>query len=71
LFGVVSHQPQRARTLADVQRQSLRRPGTTPIQFTSFSKRGEADSFAPELSTALKLPAEDIVGIEPDADENY
>jgi hypothetical protein len=39
--------------------------------FTSFSKRGEGDSFAQELSTALKLPAEDIVGIEPDADENY
>lgn len=45
--------------------------GTTSIQFTSFGKRGEADSFAQELSTALKLPAEDIVGIEPDADENY
>jgi hypothetical protein len=45
--------------------------GTTPIQFTSFSKREQADSFAQELSTALKLPAKDIVDTEPDADENY
>jgi hypothetical protein len=44
--------------------------GTTPIQFTSFCKREQADSFAQELSTALKLPAKDIVGTEPDADES-
>jgi hypothetical protein len=44
--------------------------GTTPIQFTSFSKREQADSFAQELGAALKLPAKDIVGTEPDADEN-
>jgi hypothetical protein len=45
--------------------------GTTPIQFTSFKKREEANSFARELGTALKLPAKDVVGTEPDEDENY
>jgi hypothetical protein len=45
--------------------------GTAPIQFTSFGKREEANSFAQELGTALKLPAKDYVGTEPDADENY
>jgi len=45
--------------------------GTTPIQFTTFSKREQTDSFARELSTALKLPAKDIVDTEPAADENY
>jgi hypothetical protein len=45
--------------------------GTRPILFTSFGKREEANSFARELGTALKLPAKDYVGTEPHADENY
>ncbi len=42
--------------------------GTTPIQFTSFTKREEANGFANELGTALHLPAKDYVGTEPDED---
>ena len=49
----------------------MRRPGNDRIQFTSFSKREQADSFAQELSIGLKPPAKDIVDTEPDADENY
>jgi hypothetical protein len=45
--------------------------GIAPIQFTSFAKREDANSFAQELGAARKLPAKDYVGTEPDADENY
>ena len=45
--------------------------GTTPIQFTSFKRREQADNFAQELSTTLKLPAKDYVSTEPDDDQNY
>ena len=43
--------------------------GVKPIVFKSFGKREEAASFARELGAALKLPAKDYVGTEPDADE--
>ncbi len=43
--------------------------GVTPILFTSFKKREEAMGFARELGTALKLPARDYVGTEPDGDD--
>ncbi|GLR84782.1 hypothetical protein [Bradyrhizobium iriomotense] len=43
--------------------------GTTPITLSSFTKREDANSFANELGRALKLPARDYVGTEPDADE--
>ena len=42
--------------------------GVRPIQFASFKKREEATSFAHEIGTALKLPARDYVGTEPDDD---
>ncbi len=42
--------------------------GVTPIQFTSFTRREEANDFARELGTALHLPAKDYVGTEPDED---
>jgi hypothetical protein len=42
--------------------------GVTPIRFASFTKREEATGFAHEIGTALKLPARDYVGTEPDED---
>jgi hypothetical protein len=42
--------------------------GVTPILFSSFKKREEATDFAHEIGTALKLPARDYVGTEPDDD---
>ncbi len=44
--------------------------GTRPIALSGFSDRGEADELARELGDALKLPYQDVVGTEPDADEN-
>ena len=40
--------------------------GVKPIHLKVFSKREEATSFAHEIGTALKLPAKDYVGTEPD-----
>ena len=45
--------------------------GTTPIEFTSFKTREEANGFARELGAVLKLPSKDVVDTEPDPDENY
>ena len=42
--------------------------GVRPIMFKSFKKRDEATGFANELAAALKLPAKDYVGTEPDED---
>jgi hypothetical protein len=42
--------------------------GVTPIRFASFRKREEATGFAHEIATALKLPARNYVGTEPDED---
>ncbi len=42
--------------------------GVKPILFKSFKLREEATSFARELGAALKLPAKDYVGSEPDED---
>ncbi|MBR0829598.1 hypothetical protein JQ596_29100 [Bradyrhizobium manausense] len=43
--------------------------GTEAVALCSFSSRDEANAFAHELGRALKLPARDYVGTEPDADE--
>ena len=37
-----------------------------PIELASFDKREEATGFAHDIGTALKLPAKDYVGTEPD-----
>jgi hypothetical protein len=42
--------------------------GVRPIMLSSFNKREEATGFAREIGTALKLPAKDYVGTEPDED---
>ncbi|MBK3662884.1 hypothetical protein JJE66_16870 [Bradyrhizobium diazoefficiens] len=42
--------------------------GTEAIPLMSFTKREDADRLAQELGLALKLPARDYVGTEPDAD---
>jgi hypothetical protein len=42
--------------------------GVKPIMLSSFGKRDEATVFARETGTALKLPARDYVGTEPDED---
>lgn len=42
--------------------------GTQPVTLCSFSSRDQANELAEELSRALKLPARDYVGTEPDAD---
>ncbi|MCP3465859.1 MULTISPECIES: hypothetical protein [unclassified Bradyrhizobium] len=39
---------------------------TTPITLSSFTSRDEANKLANELGRALKLPARDYVGTEPD-----
>lgn len=40
--------------------------GTAPIMLSSFTSREEATKLAGELGRALKLPARDYVGTEPD-----
>lgn len=40
--------------------------GVRPVKLSSFGKREVATVFARELGTALKLPAKDYVGTEPD-----
>lgn len=40
--------------------------GVQPIRLSSFDNREEATGFARNLGTALKLPAKDYVGTEPD-----
>ena len=42
--------------------------GVKPISLASFDKREAATSFARDVGTALKLPAKDYVGTEPDED---
>ena len=42
--------------------------GVEAISLMSFTKREDADRLANELGRALKLPARDFVGTEPDAD---
>jgi hypothetical protein len=42
--------------------------GVKAIQLSTFDKRQEASGFAREIGTALKLPAKDYVGTEPDED---
>lgn len=42
--------------------------GTEAISLMSFTKREDANQLAQELGRALKLPARDYVGTEPDAD---
>jgi hypothetical protein len=42
--------------------------GAKPIMLSSFGKCDEATGFAREIGTALKLPARDYVGTEPDED---
>jgi len=42
--------------------------GVKPILVKSFKKREEATTLANELGAALKLPARDYVGTEPDED---
>ena len=42
--------------------------GVRPIELASFDKREAATGFARDLGTALKLPAKDYVGTEPDED---
>ena len=44
------------------------RRGTEPVALSSFNTRDEANAFAQEIGRALKLPARDYVGTEPDAD---
>jgi len=43
---------------------------TEPITLVSFTRREDAAAFANELGRALKLPARDYVGTEPDADDD-
>ena len=40
--------------------------GVRPIELASFDKREAASGFARDIGTALKLPAKDYVGTEPD-----
>jgi hypothetical protein len=40
--------------------------GVQPIKLSSFDKRDEATGFARNLGAALKLPAKNYVGTEPD-----
>jgi hypothetical protein len=40
--------------------------GVRPIELASFDKREAATGFARDIGTALKLPAKDYVGTEPD-----
>jgi hypothetical protein len=42
--------------------------GVKPIELSGFKKREDATAFAYEIGTALKLPARDYVGTEPDED---
>ena len=42
--------------------------GVRPIELASFDKRAAAAAFARDVGTALKLPAKDYVGTEPDED---
>ena len=42
--------------------------GVKPILVKSFKKRDEATNFAHEIGAAVKLPAKDYVGTEPDED---
>jgi hypothetical protein len=42
--------------------------GVKPVRLSGFTKPEQATGFAHELSTALKLPARDYVGTEPDED---
>jgi hypothetical protein len=42
--------------------------GVKPVRLSGFKKREEATGFAREIGTALKLPAKDYVGTEPDED---
>ena len=42
--------------------------GVRPVRLSGFKKREQATAFAHELGTALKLPAKDYVGTEPDED---
>jgi hypothetical protein len=42
--------------------------GVKAIRLSSFGKRREASGFAHEIGAALKLPAKDYVGTEPDED---
>jgi hypothetical protein len=42
--------------------------GVQPILVKSFKKRDEATNFAHEIGAAVKLPAKDYVGTEPDED---
>ena len=42
--------------------------GVGPIHLSTFGKRQEASGFAHEIGAALKLPAKDYVGTEPDED---
>jgi hypothetical protein len=42
--------------------------GVGPIHLSTFGKRQEANGFAHEIGAALKLPAKDYVGTEPDED---
>ena len=42
--------------------------GVRPIELASFDKREQASRFARDVGTAIKLPAKDYVGTEPDED---
>ena len=42
--------------------------GVRPIKLSSFDRREQATAFAREIGTAIKLPAKDYVGTEPDED---
>lgn len=42
--------------------------GVKPVRLSGFTKREQATGFAHEIGTALKLPAKDYVGTEPDED---
>ena len=42
--------------------------GIKPVRLSGFRKREQATGFAHEIGTALKLPARDYVGTEPDED---
>lgn len=43
--------------------------GTEPITLQTFTRREEAERLARDIGRALKLPARNYVGTEPDADE--
>ena len=42
--------------------------GVKPVRLSGFTKREQATGFAEEIGAALKLPARDYVGTEPDED---